>query len=341
MMTHSCVCWLARACNRRPAAATAMALAPYTHPQFATLRERSSQSRTPRAPDQTRVGANRLKRPAGEAEAALVSLRLAVIALLLHAGSSAAASQVIVEVQFFETSDPELIREWDAIEEEHARLAQRQAEKFERAASELVAPDRLKGLDPARDFVTILLAGDKLPSSGPSPGERRAFMEQRVSLLSHVRPLLVLECVVSLGEAVTYRTWSPNVKGWVEVLRVAPERIADDRVRMSLEDWSEKPARRDPPFSWKPAYDYELDAPHLLSRSSFRGATQNLSVTIAYPRHGPSGHTTDGCRVVERNHVAPEGDPPEPRPGPAEPLEPLFRRQPLKATMGGRPQVVE
>ncbi len=118
---------------------------------------------------QTRVGANRLKRPAGQAEAALVGLRLAAIAFFLNAASSAAANQVIVELQFFQTSDTELIRQWDAIEEEQGRLAQRQAEKFERAASELVAPDRRQGFDPARDFVTILLARGKLPSPGPSP----------------------------------------------------------------------------------------------------------------------------------------------------------------------------
>ncbi len=303
--------------------------------------ERSLRGRTPKAPEQTRVGANRLKRPAGQAEAALVGLRLAAIAFFLHAASSAAANQVIVELQFFRTSDPELIREWDAIEEEQGRVAQRQAEKFERAASELVAQDRVQGFDPARDFVTILLARDKLPSAGPSPAERRAFMEQRVSLLSHVRPLLVIECAASLGKAVTYRTWDPYVKGWVEVLRVAPEWIAYDRVRMSLEHWGEKPARHDPPFSWMPAYDYGLNAPHLLSKSSFRGVTQDLSVTIAYPRRGPSGQTTDGCRVVERNHVAPEGDPPEPSPRSAEPPNPLFRRPALKSTMGARPQLVE
>ncbi len=169
--------------------------------------------------------------------------RLAAIALLLHAASSGAASPLIVEVQFFHTSDPELIREWDAIDEERARLAQRKVEKFERAASELVGPDgllgllgpdgvegvSLQGLDPetardrfTSDWVTIFLAGDKLPSPGPSRGERRAVMEQRVSLFRHVRPLLALECAVSLGEAVTYRTWDPYVKGWVEVLRAAP-----------------------------------------------------------------------------------------------------------------------
>ncbi len=318
--------------------------------------ERSLRGRTPKAPEQTRVGANRLKRPAGQAEAALVGLRLAAIAFFLLAASSAAANQVVVELRFFRTSDPELIREWDAIDEERARLAQRQGERWERAASELVGPGGLLDLDLetasvqereiaaarlADDFVTILFARHKLPSSGPSPGERRAFMEQRVSLLRHVQPLLVLECAASLGEAVIYRTWDPYVKGWVEVLRVAPEWIADDRVRMSLEHWGEKPARADPPYSWKPAYDYGLNAPHLFSKSSFRGKTQNLSVTIAYPRRGPSGQTTDGCRVVERNHVAPEDDPPEPSPRPAEPPNPLFRRPALKGTMGARPQLVE